>query len=1294
MANERKVDLRVRAKDEFSGSLNKLEAAQKKIIEQNRKIAQMPPGDLRRFYQETTREVEAAQTKIGQLAQEFRALSQAEGDNRAAMGKLLIEKSKLQAKAGELRASLEGVRQASHQLRTSQEGGFRAFNQTATAMEREAQATRALAAARDAAATRLRNLIDTRAANPVQSGFNQFSAGAEARVVAQQEERAAAMAARRSEAQNRLNNQAKSGFAAWSQYADAISRLAQQEERAATMAARREALQQRLNAQAAGGFLAFSRAADGLTQQASAATRSATQLNLVNNAAKKAATAQDQLRAATDRAGAALDRQSKRPRGDSGGRRGEDQDVELYGLRPYQMVNLGYQLNDVISGLAMGQAPVQILAQQAGQFAQIWPNMMVGLVRSLPVFAGLTAALSPFIAALIRVRTEANSLRTFTTNLALMADGSRYSAQGLAEMTAELDRAGVAVDEARQGILALTKEGIDEAQIKAITDLAKELAKLSGNKFSDEVARLSTAFTGNAASVRELDRELQFLTADQLEQIYALEKAGNATGAMELAQAALRNRLAATRQELTPWQQAIKDVGDAWSTFVDLVAESQAFKDFLRDIGQLAKEFQMIAKGIKAASDYIEGAINPTPDQRYDKLLKRRAELMADMDGVDMSDPFAAMKLQVVVDDLVDVNREIAELERELEAAASAAEDAGDATSAATAESQEQLKLKQDLQQVLDAQLEKLREEAELVTQSAKEQFVQNQLLEAKNEALERGLELTEDQIEALRRQAEATYAASVSPVATGDFGGVVDRIVGVESGGNALAKNPLSSATGLGQFIESTWLTMFRKHFPDRAESMTEGAILALRNDAALSRQMIELYARENAAIMQQAGVAVNDAAVYLAHFLGPGGAVATLSAAPDTLTDAFLGQDQISANASILRGKTAAEVVAWAEKKMAITDQELEVVSRISEIEQDRAKEVADYNEGYAKRIADQKFELQLATETARQAAIMKAVRAEELRAQEAGLTLSRERRAEVAATAAALFDQQNAETRVNELMEQRSLLAESLQIAQQAGDSAGVQQVVEQIRQTEAELDIAIDKAIQFYEAMGGPAADQAILKLQNLKGTIGSITQDLDTQFLPTAEELNEGLADIGSGAFSAFAQSVAEGENALKSMFEAARQGFADLLIQIGQAIVKQAIFNAISGGTAGGGVGGSLAGSIGGLFGTRHTGGMVGAAAPTRMVNPAVFANAAIHHSGGLVGRERAIIALEDEEVLTRGDPRHTLNGGASPAVNTKVVNVFDPADVLEAALETSAGEKIIMNWMSRNAARVNGALS
>ena len=47
------------------------------------------------------------------------------------------------------------------------------------------------------------------------------------------------------------------------------------------------------------------------------------------------------------------------------------------------------------------------------------------------------------------------------------------------------------------------------------------------------------------------------------------------------------------------------------------------------------------------------------------------------------------------------------------------------------------------------------------------------------------------------------------APTAGGAIDAVVERIIGVESDGNPNAKNKRSSATGLGQFLDETWLAL-----------------------------------------------------------------------------------------------------------------------------------------------------------------------------------------------------------------------------------------------------------------------------------------------------------------------------------------------------------------------------------------------------------------------------------------------------------------------------------------------------
>lgn len=148
----------------------------------------------------------------------------------------------------------------------------------------------------------------------------------------------------------------------------------------------------------------------------------------------------------------------------------------------------------------------------------------------------------------------------------------------------------------------------------------------------------------------------------------------------------------------------------------------------------------------------------------------------------------------------------------------------------------------------------------------------------------------------------------------------LIDSIIGAESGGNPNAKNPNSSATGLGQFIASTWLDTLSRERPDLVSGKSRDEILALRNDLDLSRQMTEAYAAQNGQILSKAGFEANPGNTYLAHFAGPQGAVKVLSADPSAPVEAILGPQAVAAN-PFLKGMTAADLQAWASKKMAGT-------------------------------------------------------------------------------------------------------------------------------------------------------------------------------------------------------------------------------------------------------------------------------------------------------------------------------------------------------------------------------------
>ncbi|ACI54447.1 hypothetical protein Rleg2_1153 [Rhizobium leguminosarum bv. trifolii WSM2304] len=143
----------------------------------------------------------------------------------------------------------------------------------------------------------------------------------------------------------------------------------------------------------------------------------------------------------------------------------------------------------------------------------------------------------------------------------------------------------------------------------------------------------------------------------------------------------------------------------------------------------------------------------------------------------------------------------------------------------------------------------------------------------------------------------------------------LVDKIIGVESGGRADAKNPNSSARGAGQFIKSTWLDLMKDEPEAQGKSPRE--ILALRDDKDISRRMVTKYAEKNSAVLQKRGIETNDATIYLAHLLDAPVAARLLKASPETPALKIVGRSVVAANPSIFKGKTAGQVLAWAERK-----------------------------------------------------------------------------------------------------------------------------------------------------------------------------------------------------------------------------------------------------------------------------------------------------------------------------------------------------------------------------------------
>ena len=146
-----------------------------------------------------------------------------------------------------------------------------------------------------------------------------------------------------------------------------------------------------------------------------------------------------------------------------------------------------------------------------------------------------------------------------------------------------------------------------------------------------------------------------------------------------------------------------------------------------------------------------------------------------------------------------------------------------------------------------------------------------------------------------------------------------VQLMIHHESRGKVNAQNPLSSAGGLGGFIDSTWLTMVKRYRPDVAAGKSNAQIIALKTrDGALATEMTRHYIQENARHLEKNGLPSTMANLRLAHWFGAGGAVQLLNVANKNQPIAnVVSPAVIKANPNI-QGKTVQQVIDITHREM----------------------------------------------------------------------------------------------------------------------------------------------------------------------------------------------------------------------------------------------------------------------------------------------------------------------------------------------------------------------------------------
>lgn len=281
---------------------------------------------------------------------------------------------------------------------------------------------------------------------------------------------------------------------------------------------------------------------------------------------------------------------------------------------------------------------------------------------------------------------------------------------------------------------------------------------------------------------------------------------------------------------------------------------------------------------------------------------------------------------------------------------------------------------------------------------------------------------------------------------------------------------------------------------------------------------------------------------------------------------------------------------------------------------------------------------------------------------------------------------------EQKINDILTNRQTQLETVNILQEAGYYSQA----EALREIDAintamlpELQASVDAARAFVMTLGtSPESVAALAFLDQVQAKITATKTELSGPMKQVIDIFANGIGSAFEKTASLIAdvvKGVQSGGDAWRAFGDIVLNTLADILIELGKAILQTVILNALknaASNSGGGGWGALLSAAASAI--SRHDGGLVTTTGGMRSLPAFVFENAVRYHNGGIAGlapNEVPAVLEKNEEVLTEDSPRHRDNfDGAGGAVDLTVINTIDSESVVAAGANTRAGRKSIFN--------------
>jgi phage-related minor tail protein len=244
------------------------------------------------------------------------------------------------------------------------------------------------------------------------------------------------------------------------------------------------------------------------------------------------------------------------------------------------------QFTDIVTSLASGQRPIQVLLQQGGQLKDVFGGIgpaaralggyIAGLINPVTLGAAAIGGLA------FAAHSGSEELRAFQNAATLTGDALGVTSSRFAELRDSISGIAGTKGKAAEALTAIAQSGLLAGDnIRGIAEAAILMEKATGQSIEKTIDQFKELQRSPADAARKLNEEFNFLTAAVYAQIKALEESGNKMKAAEVAMRALADT---TKERASVVVENVGYIERAWRGVLSAVKEvADKAKDLGRD---------------------------------------------------------------------------------------------------------------------------------------------------------------------------------------------------------------------------------------------------------------------------------------------------------------------------------------------------------------------------------------------------------------------------------------------------------------------------------------------------------------------------------------------------------------------------------------------------------------------------------------------------------------------------------------------------------------------------------------